>query len=47
MEGDKKEGWDGEREKEKGENGEGRNERGDCDTIQIVTTQTTQLWYQW
>ena len=30
-----------------GGKGEGKNERGDCDIIQIVIAQTTQVWYQW
>ena len=46
-EGGGKEGrWEVGREEEGGK-GEGRNERGDCDIIQIVIAQTTQLQCQW
>ena len=31
--------------KRREERGERRNERGDCDIIQIVIAQTTQVWY--
>ena len=33
--------------REEGGMGEGGNERGDCDIIQIVIAQTTQLQYLW